>query len=198
MRCEPPSRRRRLSDGRRVTPSTPHEPIDELIEHVDVDGNVLAIVTRGEMRMATLRHRCTYVFVVRPSAQLVVHRRAEWKSIYPGFWDLAFGGICGAGEPWETAAARELAEEAGVSDRPLIELGSLRYDAHDGHIVGWAYVVVTDDIVVPTDGEVVDVDEIPLDRVGEWLDHHVVCSDTATAALPLLTAWQGIADLKSR
>ncbi len=180
-----------------MTTPTPHEPTDELIEHVDVDGTVLAIVTRGEMRASTLRHRCTYVFVVRPSGHLVVHRRAEWKSIYPGFWDVAFGGICGAGEHWEPAAARELEEEAGVSGRPLIELGSLRYDADDGHVLGRAYVVLTDDAVVPSDGEVVDVDEVPLDRLADWLDQRAVCSDSATAALPLLTAWRDTG-LKSR
>jgi 8-oxo-dGTP pyrophosphatase MutT (NUDIX family) len=177
-----------------MTQSPYQEPADELVDHVDTDGRVLGVVTRGEMRAATLRHRCTYVFVVRSSGDLVVHRRAEWKSIYPGFWDIAFGGICGAGEPWDRAAARELAEEAGIDDQPLIELGALRYDADDGHVVGRAYVVVTDDVVAPSDGEVVEVDQIPLAAVGQWIEGRQVCSDSATAALPLLVDWSDAVD----
>lgn len=172
-----------------MTRSTPTEPTDELVDHVDADGHVLEVVTRGEMRAGTLRHRCTYVFVVRPAGRLVVHRRAVWKSIYPGFWDVAFGGICGAGEAWELAAARELAEEAGLSDQALVELGSLRYDANDGHVVGRAYVVVTDEAVVPSDGEVVDVGEIPLTGLEEWIEGRDVCFDSMGSALPLLTTW---------
>ena len=138
------------------------EPHDELVDHVDPNGNVLAVVTRGEMRARALRHRCTYVFVVRPSGRLVVHERADWKSIYPSHWDLAFGGICGAGEPWELAARRELAEEAGITDVVLEPLGPMRYDASDGHIVGRVYLAITDAEVRPVDGEVVAVDEIEL------------------------------------
>ncbi len=162
------------------------EPLDELVDHVDEDGNVIEVVTRSEMRRRTLRHRCTYVFVVRPSGGLVVHRRADWKSIYPGWWDCAFGGVCGAGEDWQPAAARELAEEAGVSEVDLEELGPLRYDADDGHIVGRAFVVVTDAVVDPVDGEVVEIDEIPIVDIDSWMLGRSVSLDTRIGALPLL------------
>jgi len=76
-----------------------------------------------------------------------------------------------------------------VSDQPLVELGSLRYDADDGHVVGRAYVVVTDDVVVPSDGEVVDVAEIPLTGLDEWIEGRDVCFDSMASALPLLTTW---------
>lgn len=165
------------------------EPLGELIDHVDVDGNVLEIVTRAEMRARTLRHRCTYVFVVRPAGRLVVHQRAEWKSIYPGHWDVCFGGICGAGEPWMPAARRELEEESGIREAVLEELGPLRYDARDGLIVGRAYVAVTDDPVVPGDGEVVAVDEIEVGQLDRWMMGRSLSLDSSTAALPLFRAY---------
>ena len=31
--------------------------------------------------------------------------------MWPSYWDLAFGGVCGVGETFETSAVRELAEE---------------------------------------------------------------------------------------
>ena len=51
-----------------------------------------------------------------------MHRRAEWKDVYPGYWDVCFGGVLGAGEAWDDAAHRELQEEAGI-DAPLELLG---------------------------------------------------------------------------
>lgn len=173
------------------------EPTDELVDHVDRDGNVIEVVARGEMRRRTLRHRCTYVFVVRPSGRLVVHRRAEWKSIYPGWWDVAFGGVCGAGEEWLPAAERELAEEAGIAGEVLTLLGPLRYDADDGHIVGRAYLVVTDAPVIPVDGEVVEVDEIDLGQLDVWLAGRDVSLDTKLSALRLLVSSPDITDLKN-
>lgn len=165
------------------------EPLGERVEHVDPDGRVIEVVSRAEVRARTLRHRCTYVFVVRPQKQLVVHRRAEWKSIYPGWWDVCFGGICGVGEAWLDAAKRELSEEAGLTDQPLIELGTVRYEGSDGRVFGRAYVVVTDATVVAVDGEVVELDEIALDGVETWLQDRLVCLDSRDAVLPLLKNW---------
>ena len=165
-----------------------NEPFDELVDHVDADGTVIDVVTRGRMRAETLRHRCTYVFVVRASGNLVVHRRAEWKSVYPGYWDLAFGGVCGAGEDWRPAAARELAEEAGVVVDPglLIDLGEVRYDEHDGHIVGRAFRLDTEAVLRPADGEVVEVAEVPIDELPAWMEGRSIAADTRRAALPAL------------
>lgn len=164
------------------------EPTEELVEHVDPEGTVLEVVSRAQIRAGALRHRCSYVCVLRPNGRLVVHRRADWKSIYPGWWDVCFGGICGVGEPWLLAAARELAEEAGLSGEMLHEIGSVRYEADDGRIVGRAFVVVTEAPVVAVDGEVVEVDEIDLSSLDDWVADRSVCHDSRTAVLPLLRA----------
>lgn len=164
------------------------EPLSELVEHVAVDGSVIEVVTRAEIRAKTLRHRCTYVFVLRPTGRLVVHQRADWKSIYPGWWDVCFGGICGVDEPWLLAAERELAEEAGVRGEQLHELGDVSYEAADGKVVGKAFAVITDTPVVAVDGEVVALDEIDLSSIDDWSTERSVCRDSHQAVLPLLTA----------
>lgn len=171
------------------------EPTNELVEHVDPEGAVIEIVSRAQIRADTLRHRCTYVFVLRTSGRLVVHRRAEWKSIYPGWWDVCFGGICGVGESWLPAAERELAEEAGLSEQTLHKLGPVRYEEPDGRVVGRAFVVITDDRVVAVDGEVVELDEIELGGLDAWLMNRLVCHDSRQAVLPLLVAGGRAAEL---
>lgn len=166
------------------------ESVDELVEHVDDEGAVLAIVTRGRMRAERLMHRCTYSFVVRSSGRLVVHQRAPWKSIYPGFWDLAFGGVCGVGEPWRQAGGRELREEAGLAmdDEATVDLGLVRYHGDDGHVLGRVFVVASDEPVRCLDGEVVGVDEIALGSVDAWMQDRSVCLDTRSAAWPVARA----------
>jgi len=171
------------------------EPATELVEHVDPAGVVIEVVPRAQIRADTLRHRCTYVFVVRPTGRLVVHRRAEWKSIYPGWWDVCFGGICGVGEGWLPAAERELAEEAGLGGETLHEIGSVCYEEADGRVLGRAFVVVTEAPVVAVDGEVVELDEIPLAQLDGWLVDRLVCHDSRLAVLPLLLAKGVLADL---
>ena len=90
-------------------------PSTELVDQLDEDGAVVGAVTRRDMRAHNLRHRSVAVVVVNSRQELLVHRRADWKDVWPSRWDLAFGGVVGAGEAWEEAARRELAEEAGVA-----------------------------------------------------------------------------------
>lgn len=163
----------------------------ELVEEVDVDGAVQRVVTRAQMRAERLRHRCTYVAVLNAADEVWVHRRALWKDIAPGWWDLAFGGVCDVGEDWRTSARRELEEEAGlvVDDAELVELGPVAFEDEFGAIVGRAYVVRTEREPVCNDGEVIELDRVPLAELDAWMDGRQVCQDTATHVPPLLAAW---------
>lgn len=164
------------------------QPSGELVEVLDETGAVVRVVTRAEVRAGSLRHRCTYIAVVDGDGRLVVHQRADWKDVYPGYWDLCFGGVCGVGEEWEESAARELAEEAGISGASLRLLGPVTYDADDGHIVGRVYLARWSGLVTCPDGEVVAVDRIPLADLTSWLGGRPVCPDSAEVVAPLLTA----------
>ena len=166
---------------------------DEMVEVVDESGSVTSIVTRAEMRARVLRHRSTYIAVIRPDDQLVIHRRADWKDTHPGYWDIAFGGVAGVGEDWHTAAERELAEEAGIVEVELIDLGLSSYDADDGHIIAALFVVQTEKRIVPADGEVVEIDEIPLHELDSWARSRNVCDDSMTLMAPILRKGFGAA-----
>ncbi len=163
--------------------------LNELVEEVDVEGNVIDVVTRRAMRAGRLRHRCTYVVVLTSDDEIVVHQRADWKEVYPSFWDVAFGGVCGVGEGWLASAERELAEEAGIVDVVLEPIGSVHHESEAGAVVGEAFVARSDAEATCPDGEVVAVERLPLSDLESWLDGRDVCADSRDGVLPLLDAY---------
>jgi 8-oxo-dGTP pyrophosphatase MutT (NUDIX family) len=159
----------------------------ELVEIVDEAGAVLQIVPRAQMRAERLRHRCTYIVVIDSQEQLVVHRRADWKDVWPGRWDLAFGGVVGVGEDWDEAAARELQEEAGV-DGVLVAIGGGTFDDGDVSVLGRVYVTRSDGPFTVPDGEVAELARVPLAELSGWIDAHELCPDSLALAAGALQA----------
>jgi len=160
----------------------------ELVDVVDLDGRVVDTVTRAEMRRQRLRHRTVFIAVTDPSGErLLVHRRADWKDISPGWWDIAFGGVVGTGEPWDVAAARELEEEAGVT-APLEVLGDATYEDDAVAEVCRVYIARSDGPFTFADGEVVEVAWVELASLPGWLDGRSVCPDSVAVVLPRLEA----------
>jgi isopentenyldiphosphate isomerase len=129
-------------------------PRDELVEVLDDDGHVVAVVPRRRVRAENLLHRSVYLLVTGTDGRLLVHRRADGKDLWPGRWDLAAGGVVTAGESWDEAARRELAEELGVAAEP-VALGPGRYDGDDCRVEARVYRVVSDGPFTFADGEVV-------------------------------------------
>ncbi len=136
---------------------------------------------RGEQA----RHRSCYVAVLNAADELVVHRRADWKDVHPGWWDLCFGGVLGAGEAWDDAAARELLEEAGVT-ASLELLGINRWQAPGVRLNARIYLARADGPFTCPDGEVVEVAAVPRHGWDHWLATHDVCPDSVDLVLPLL------------
>lgn len=160
---------------------------EEIIDHVDDTGTVLGTVTRSEMRAANLMHRSVFIAVINDADQILVHRRAEWKDIWPDAWDIAVGGVVAADEPWEVAAARELAEEVGVSAE-LSYLGEGVYS--DDHVSEFAriYLARSEGPFTFEDGEVAEAAWVPISQIREWLDGRPVCPDSIALVLPRLDA----------
>ena len=85
-----------------------------------------------------------------------MHRRRDDKDIWPGRWDLAAGGVLAQGETYDDGAARELAEELGITGVPLLALGQGCYDDADVSEIAGVYTVTWDSLVRFVDGEVVE------------------------------------------
>ena len=86
----------------------------ELVTWVDEADQVLGALPRAELRERGLIGRCTFILLFNSAGELCVHRRTLSKALYPGHWDVAAGGMVGAGETYAGSAARELAEELGI------------------------------------------------------------------------------------
>jgi isopentenyldiphosphate isomerase len=158
---------------------------DELVEVVDPDERVVAVVSRAEMRRRNLAHRSTYVIVLGSQPAVLAHQRASWKDLWPSRWDLAFGGVCGVGEAWTEAASRELSEEAGI-DAPLREVSKVAFASDETTVVGRMYETVHDGPFSFDDGEVVDHCWVTGGQLDEWSATHLLCDDARAFVLPYL------------
>ncbi|MCU0268665.1 MAG: NUDIX domain-containing protein [Acidimicrobiales bacterium] len=160
---------------------------DELVDVVDGSGTVIGVASRRVVRAHHLPHRAVFVAVVH-EGRVVVHQRAPWKDVWPGAWDLAFGGVVGAGESWDDAAARELAEEAGV-EAGLTAHGGDRWWS-DGVDTELARVYVAEHpgpFPLP-DGEVVATDWVPVTALDAWGATTDVVPDSWALVRPVLQA----------
>ncbi|MBL8226961.1 MAG: NUDIX hydrolase YfcD [Bryobacterales bacterium] len=92
---------------------------DELVTIVDDQNREIGVAPRWRMRVERLPHRSTYIFVFDAENRLYVQHRTLTKDVFPGYWDLAAGGVVLAGETYEHSAERELAEELGIRGVPL-------------------------------------------------------------------------------
>lgn len=172
--------------------AVPGEPPEELVDVVDADDCVVGTVTRGDMRRLRLRHRAVFVAVLSTPTttgrhRLLVHRRAAHKDIWPDRWDIAVGGVVSAGEHYDDAAARELAEEIGIAGAVLAALGVGAYADADVHLVGRCYAIECDGPFSFDDGEVVEsrwVDRAALDVMRGARTSFV--PDSIALVLPLL------------
>ena len=165
----------------------------ELVEVVDESGAVVEVVTRAAMRARNLRHRSTFVVVVTTAGEVVAHRRADDKDVWPGRWDLGFGGVVGVGESWWQAAVRELAEEAGVTvpEDALVPVVEGTYTDDSVSELAKVFTAVHDGPFTCPDGEVAELALVPWASLGTWAASRELCPDTAAMLVPALTAAPG-------
>jgi isopentenyldiphosphate isomerase len=89
-------------------------PSEEIVQIVDQENQEIGAVSRKLMREQRLIHRACYILVFNPAGELFIQKRTLSKDIYPGYWDVAAGGVVLDRESYEESAERELAEELGV------------------------------------------------------------------------------------
>ncbi|MER7479561.1 NUDIX domain-containing protein [Streptomyces sp. NPDC126510] len=89
----------------------------ELVERVDELDRVVGVADRDEAIRNGWLHRVATTVCRDTRGRVLVHRRPEHLSRFPGHHDWLIGGGVAVGESYEEAAARELAEELGVRTR---------------------------------------------------------------------------------
>ncbi len=90
------------------------DPDLEIVQIVDENDNEIGAVARHIMRRQRLIHRASYILVFNKNQELFVQKRTMSKDMYPGYLDVAAGGVVLAGESYEQSARRELEEELGI------------------------------------------------------------------------------------
>jgi isopentenyldiphosphate isomerase len=165
---------------------TPGTGAPELVDVVDEEGRVVATVTRAEMRSRRLRHRCVFVVVRRSDGRVLVHQRNASKDLWPSAWDLAVGGVVTAGEGWDAAASRELAEEVGIEGVELRFVRDGRYADPDVDELARVYALTWDGPVRFVDGEVVSAEWLSPADLAERIGRLPFCPDSVALVADLL------------
>jgi 8-oxo-dGTP pyrophosphatase MutT (NUDIX family) len=150
----------------------------EIVALVDRSGAVVGSEWRSVVRRDNLLHAATAVLVRDPAGRIYVHRRSPDKDWAPSAHDAAAGGVMGYGEEPAASAARELAEELGITGATLHPLGLSVYEDDTTRCVEHCFETTWDGAVTHADGEVVWGDWMTL----EELDGHL--ADPTWAFVP--------------
>ncbi|UCH20491.1 MAG: NUDIX hydrolase YfcD [Deltaproteobacteria bacterium] len=127
---------------------------EEIVVIVDQNNNITGWAPRSEMRAKGLPHRAAYILVFNSKGELYVQKRTSVKDIYPGYFDVAAGGVVVAGESYEESARRELAEELGIRGVCLTRLFDFYHRVAANRVWGRAYRCVYDGKIVLQQEEV--------------------------------------------
>lgn len=163
----------------------------ELIAWVDEHDNLLGSLVRSDLRERGLIGRGTYIMLFNSSGELCVHRRTLSKAIYPGFWDVAAGGMVQAHETYAESAARELAEELGVSGVELTAHDHFYFEDTSSRLWCSAFSAVWDGPLVLQPEEVLEARFLPIGQVLDEIQCKPYCPDSLAALERYLRAHGG-------
>lgn len=153
----------------------------EQIAWVDEQDVLLGGLGRAELRERGLIGRGTYILLFNSAGQLCVHQRTLSKAIYPGYWDVAAGGMVAVGETYAQSAARELEEELGVSGVPLQAHEQFFFDQPGNRIWCAVFSAVWDGPLRLQPEEVLQARFLSIDEVLRETEQKAYCPDSLAA-----------------
>lgn len=118
----------------------------ELVERVDEDDQVVAVVDRVDAIRRRWLHRIATTICRDPDGRILVHRRPGTVSRFPDQFNWLIGGAVDVGETYEAAAAREITEELGVRAHARLVLKYLCQGAISPYWLGLHEATITQPI----------------------------------------------------
>lgn len=158
----------------------------EQIQHIAPNGVVLGLVSRSRMRAEDLCHRAVFVVVLSSDGCLLLHRRSESKDLWPGWWDIAVGGVVIGDESYEVAAMRELNEEIGLTEVILEYVCDGEYHDSSVHLIGRCFRVQSNGPFIYRDGEVEETRLVTPRQFAQMTNEYQFVPDSMALVLPHL------------
>jgi len=116
----------------------------ERIAWVDEADQLLGSLPRSELRSRGLIGRGSFVLLFNSAGELCVHQRTLSKAVYPGYWDVAAGGMVQADESYAESAQRELHEELGIAGVTLQAHGCFYFEQPDNRLWCGVFSAISD------------------------------------------------------
>jgi 8-oxo-dGTP pyrophosphatase MutT (NUDIX family) len=159
-----------------------------MVDWVDDDDNVIAVVPRTRVRAEALLHRSVGVIVRSSGGQVLIQRRSMTKDLHPGWWDIGAGGVVSSGESYAVSAVRELHEELGVEVAQLRFLFAGEFRSPTLNLLGQIYEAVHDGPFSFNDGEVAEAFFVTIAELAERLTLDSFMPDSVATMVPLIMA----------
>ncbi|MCO7518942.1 MULTISPECIES: NUDIX hydrolase [unclassified Pseudomonas] len=153
----------------------------ELVAWVDDHDQLLGALPRAELRERGLIGRCTFILLFNNAGDLCVHRRTLSKALYPGYWDVAAGGMVACQESYDQSAARELAEELGVSGVELRFHETFYFEQPGNRLWCAVYSAVWDGALRLQPEEVIEARFISVEQAQAESTQRPYCPDSLVA-----------------
>ncbi|MEU2254180.1 NUDIX domain-containing protein [Nocardia xishanensis] len=134
--------------------------VGELVERVDEHDRILGVVDRGRAIQERWLHRVAAVVCRDSAGRILVHRRPETDSLFPGHYNWLIGGAVAVGESYRDGAGRELVEELGVLGRTRFLFKFLCHGAIAPYWLGLHETAIDQD-VFPDPSEIAWHDWVP-------------------------------------
>ncbi|MGI9089337.1 MAG: 16S rRNA (adenine(1518)-N(6)/adenine(1519)-N(6))-dimethyltransferase RsmA [Chthoniobacterales bacterium] len=135
---------------------------------VDAADRVIGAAPRAQVHGDNLLHRAVHILLFNRRGELFLQKRSRLKDRHPCVWDSSAAGHVDAGEDYDEAATRELAEELGVR-APLTRVVKLSASERTGQEFIWLYRGEHDGPFQLARSEIELGDFFPCELVSDWL-----------------------------
>jgi isopentenyldiphosphate isomerase len=100
---------------------------EEFIEELDINGNIIAIQPKSELKKRMFFHKCSLIIPKTFNNKFILSKRSKTQQPFPNTWICCIGGKVLANESYLDGAIRESIEEVGTK-LELQEVCSFFYD----------------------------------------------------------------------